>query len=724
MTAPFDTPAMTPRETLTAALPPRIAGLTELAFNLSWSWNSGARELFASIDSARWHTLCHNPITLLQTTAAARLHQLAEDTDFLARYDRAMEWLVAERSDALTWFARGYPHARGQTIAYFCAEFGFHNSVPIYSGGLGVLAGDHCKAASDLGVPLVGVGIFYRDGYFDQEIRPDGWQEDAPDSFALSSIPITQVVDAHGEPVVVTVRTFDRDVRIRAWRLDVGRVPIYLLDSDLPDNHEDDRPLLSKLYAGGPATRLRQEWLLGVGGVRLLRALDIEPAAWHANEGHAGFMMTERVAELTRAGHTATNAIRAVRDTTVFTTHTPVPAGHDHFDVRDVDACASSDWAGSGLSTDTLLALGAHPEAPGRFHMTALCLRLSRRVNGVSEPHGHVSRALCAPLWPGRAPTTVPVRHVTNGVHLATWMAQPMIHLLTEELGDNWGHHRTADLWERVLDVDEMKLWRTHRHLKNILHTMVRERARHGFAQHDLDASQLAGSGVLLDPDVLTIGFARRFASYKRANLLLRDVDRLRALVTNSDRPVQLVFSGKAHPADIPGKTMLQDVYQYTRDPSFQGRIVFLEDYGMHLAHLLVQGVDLWLNLPRVPLEASGTSGMKAALNGVPQLSTLDGWWVEAYDGTNGWAIEPELDDETGAATADRAFELLEQDIVPRYYTRNADHLPMHWVPVMKHAIRVAGSRFTARRMVEQYAREYYVPSVFGDDAPDDPPTL
>lgn len=715
---------MTPRDALAAALPTRIAGLAELAHNLAWSWNSGARELFAAIDTTRWHALRHNPITLLQTTAPERLAQLPHDADFLARYDRAMEWLTAERSDALTWFARGYPHARGRTVAYFCAEFGFHNSVPIYSGGLGVLAGDHCKAASDLGVPLVGVGIFYRDGYFDQQIRPDGWQEDAPDSFALTSIPVTEVTDAHGDPVIVTVRTFERDVHIRAWRLDVGRVPVYLLDSDLPENHADDRPLLSKLYAGGPATRLRQEWLLGVGGVRLLRALGIEPEAWHANEGHAGFMMLERVAEQVRRGRALAQAISAVRGSTVFTTHTPVPAGHDHFDVLDVHACGDAEWSAHGLDAEALVALGAHPQMPGRFHMTALCLRLARRVNGVSEPHGHVSRALCAPLWPGRPATAVPVKHVTNGVHLATWMARPMIDLLTAELGESWGYQRTADLWERVLEVNDHALWRTHEQLKTILHTLVREQARRAFANRDLDATQLAGSGVLLDPNVLTIGFARRFASYKRANLLFRDLDRLRGLVTNSARPVQFVFSGKAHPADTPGKTILQDVYQYTRDPSFEGRIVFLEDYGMHLAHLLVQGVDLWLNLPRVPLEASGTSGMKAALNGVPQLSTLDGWWVEAYDGTNGWAIEPELDDDTGAATADRAFQLLEGDIVPRYYTRDAHGLPTHWIPVMKHAMRVAGSRFTARRMVEQYAREYYLPSIFGDDAPDDPPTL
>ncbi|HMS02625.1 MAG TPA: alpha-glucan family phosphorylase [Gemmatimonadaceae bacterium] len=724
LTMPASSPTPAPDAARPRVLPARIAGLPQLARNLAWSWNRDARALFREIDDTRWHQLRHNPLLLLQQVSDARLAELAETPAFLARYDRVMRWLAAERSDEHTWYARTYPELRDRPIAYFCAEFGFHDSVPIYSGGLGVLAGDHCKSASDLGLPLVGLGIFYRDGYFDQRIRPDGWQEDSPDTFALDSVPIEAVPGRDGAEHLTTVRTFGRDVHIRVWRMQVGRVPVYLLDSDLASNHPDDRPLLSKLYAGGPALRLRQEWLLGVGGVRVLEALGIAPAVWHANEGHAGFMLVERVRALCASGVTYEEAVRRVRATSVFTTHTPVPAGHDQFGVDQVAECMGPIWTEMGLTREQVLALGFHPEAgPTSFHMTALCIRLSRRVNGVSERHGAVSRTLCRPLWTGRAADTVPIGHVTNGVHLATWMANPMMQLLDEHLGTDWGTLRTPELWAQVLTLDDERLWGVHLRLKHVLMRLVREEARRSFARRSLEATQLVGAGTLLDPYALTIGFARRFATYKRANLLFRDLDRLKALVTNSARPVQIVFSGKAHPADTPGKQVLQEVYQWTRDPQFAGRIAFVEDYGMHLAHLLVQGVDLWLNLPRVPLEASGTSGMKAALNGVPQLSTVDGWWEEGYDGTNGWAIEPALDDDTGTRTAHRLYELLETQVVPAYYERNAEDLPLTWLRMMKHAMRVAGTHFTGRRMVEQYVRAYYAPSILGDALQDDPPT-
>lgn len=704
-------------------LPPRLLGLTQLAHNVAWSWNREARNLFREIDESRWQQLKHNPILLLQQVSEERLTALAANADFCARYDRVMKWLAAERSDEHTWYARTYPELRDQPIAYFCAEFGFHNSVPIYSGGLGVLAGDHCKSASDLGVPLVGLGIFYRDGYFDQRIRPDGWQEDSPDPFDLDTVPIHPVPGIGGQRHLTTVNTFGRDVHIRVWRMMVGRVAVYLLDSDLEENHAEDRPLLSKLYAGGPALRLRQEWLLGVGGVRVLRALGIAPSAWHANEGHAGFMLLERVRMLCADGVPFDEAVRQVRTNSVFTTHTPVPAGHDHFSIDQVAQCAGPIWEEMGVDKARVLQLGYHPTT-GRdtFHMTAACIRLSRRVNGVSERHGAVSRTLCSPLWPGRADDAVPVGHVTNGVHLATWMANPIMQLLDEHLGTSWGHERSPELWDKVLTLDDEKLWGTHLRLKHVLMRLAREEARKAYSRRTMQAPQLVGAGTLLDPHALTIGFARRFATYKRANLLFRDVDRLRALVTNSSRPVQFVFSGKAHPADTPGKQVLQEVYQFTRDPQFEGRIAFIEDYGMHLAHLLVQGVDLWLNLPRVPLEASGTSGMKAALNGVPQFSTIDGWWEEGYDGTNGWAIEPEVDDDQGDRTADRLYTLLETQVVPNFYDRGDDDLPLRWLKMMKNAMRVAGTKFTGRRMVEQYVRAYYAPAILGDALQDDPP--
>ncbi|MFN7459397.1 MAG: alpha-glucan family phosphorylase [Gemmatimonas sp.] len=704
-------------------LPGRLAGLAQLAQNLAWSWNRDARSLFKSIDESLWNRTRHNPIRLLQLVQPGRLDELATDPVFCARYDRAMQWLAAERSDEHTWYARTFPELRGRPVAYFCAEFGIHNSVPIYSGGLGVLAGDHLKTASDLGVPLVAVGILYRNGYFDQRIRVDGWQEDSDARIEFDGVPLVPLPGRDGARHLVTVNTFGRDIHIRVWKMQVGRVPVYLLDSDLEVNHPEDRPLLSKLYSGGPAMRLRQEWLLGVGGVRALRALGIDPAAWHANEGHAAFMMVERVRELCAGGTAYREAVKQVRNASVFTTHTPVPAGHDHFSVDEVRQCANEYWTEMGIDAETFLRIGFHPESgSGVSHMTAASVRLSRRVNAVSRRHGIVTREMSRSLWPNRDTESIPVGHVTNGVHLATWMATPIMKMLDEHLGPAWGHSNDPALWEQVLTLDDETLWYTHSRLKNTLMRMVREEARRAFAARQMETTQLVGAGTLLDPNTLTIGFARRFATYKRANLIFRDVERLRRLVTNTQRPVQIVFAGKAHPADTPGKQVLQNVYQFTRDPQFEGRVAFVEDYGMHLAHLLVQGVDLWMNLPRVPLEASGTSGMKAALNGVPQLSTVDGWWEEGFEGNNGWAIEPDVDDDSGMNTANRLYELLEQDVVPRFYDRDKNELPRRWLTMMKHAIRVGGQQFTARRMVEQYARAYYAPAILGDSLPDDPP--
>lgn len=705
------------------ALPPRLEGLQRLAMNLAWSWNREVRTLFRDIDEPLWQKLRHNPLLMLQRVDRRRLVDLSTDPSFLARYDRALAWLDGEKSTQHTWYTRNFPNLQGKPIAYFCAEFGIHNSVPIYSGGLGVLAGDHLKTASDLGVPVVAVGILYRNGYFDQHIRADGWQEDSDNRFELSSTPMTPLPGVNGAKHLVTVPTFGRDVHIRVWRMDVGRVPVYLLDSDIEENHPDDRPLLSKLYAGGPALRLRQEWLLGVGGVRALRALGIAPAAWHANEGHAAFMMVERVRELCMNGMSYKEAVSEVRNHSVFTTHTPVPAGHDMFANDQVVQCSGPVWEDMGINQQDFLRIGYHPNSgPDQYHMTAASIRLARRVNAVSRRHGIVSRTLCQPLWPARAAEEVPIGYVTNGVHLATWMANPIMQLLDRTLGVGWGASSDSAIWEQVLTMDDDALWGAHLRLKHILMRLIREEARRGFTQRTMDASQIVGAGTLLDPHVLTIGFARRFATYKRANLLFRDPERLRRLVTRAGRPVQFIFAGKAHPADNPGKSVLQNVYQYTRDDRYEGRIAFVEDYGMHLAHLLVQGVDVWMNLPRVPLEASGTSGMKAALNGVPQLSTIDGWWEEGFEGNNGWAIPPEIDDDSGNGTVDALYSLLEEEVVPRYYDRSANDLPLSWLTTMKHAIRVSGQHFTARRMVEEYARGYYAPSILGDALPDDPP--
>ncbi len=712
------------------ALPARLEGLAALALNIAWSWHRQARALFRRIDPVAWHQLQHNPVALLRQVPPERLEALLRDSDFLAHYDQVMEWLAIEQTSTAGWFREAYPDISVERpVAYFCAEFGLHNSVPIYSGGLGVLAGDHIKTASDIAVPFVGVGLFYKQGYFDQRVRPDGWQEDGDDQIDPDLTPLVPVASPGGEEWHTALRIDGRPIRVRAWTMPVGRAPIYLLDTDVEENHPEDRTLTSRLYAGGLPMRLRQEWVLGVGGVRILRALGIDPGAWHANEGHAAFLMLERIRELAGSGTRFDEAITRVRRSTIFTTHTPVPAGHDHFDVARVADCAGPEYlADFGVEPERVLGLGVHPARDrNQFHMTVLAIRLAGHVNGVAERHGIVSRELWGDLWGERPRERVPIGAVTNGVHLATWMANPVMRLLDQHLGADWGDRRDdAETWDAVLGLESRALWQVHLELKAILFQRIRQEARRRWKSTWTEAAQAVAAGTLLDPDALTIGFARRFATYKRANLLFRDVERFRKLVTNSHRPVQLVVAGKAHPQDNPGKEVLREVYDFTRDPMFEGRVAFLEDYEMHLAHVLVQGVDLWLNLPRVPLEASGTSGMKAALNGVPHLSTLDGWWEEGATGRNGWSI-PRVDSGTEAEVADAAdaehlYRLLEDEVVPTWYDVDDNGVPQKWVQRMKESIRVAGRKFTSRRMVQDYVERYYAPILRGEPFEDDPP--
>jgi starch phosphorylase len=708
-------------------LPARLEGLAALALNLSWSWHRQARALFRRIDHVIWRDSHHNPIVVLRRVPAARFDQLTRDADFLAHYDQVMEWLAIESSDHRGWFRENFPEIPStRPVAYFCAEFGVHASVPIYSGGLGVLAGDHCKTASDLCVPFIGVGLFYKKGYFNQRVRPDGWQEDGEDQVDPDLTPLVPLLGADGVPWLTVLETFGRPVHIRAWALTVGRAPLYLLDTDLEENHPDDRSLTSKLYSGGIPMRLRQEWVLGVGGVRVLRALGINPAAWHANEGHAAFLLLERLRESLVGGAAMDAAVAEIRRTSIFTTHTPVPAGHDHFEVASVAECAGEAyWQEFGDAAETVLQLGVHPARDaGQFHMTVLAIRLAGHVNGVAQRHGIVSRNLWGDLWSERPEAAVPIGAITNGVHLATWMANPVMRLLDDHLGSEWGQHLDeAETWDAVRGLDARAVWQVHVELKDVLFRHIREDARRRWTTTWWEAAQVVASGTLMDPNILTIGFARRFATYKRASLLFHDVERLRRLLTNPYRPVQLVFAGKAHPQDDPGKEVLRILYHFTRDPMFEGRIAFLEDYDMHLAHVLVQGVDLWLNVPRVPLEASGTSGMKAALNGVPQLSTRDGWWEEGETGRNGWTIPVAgQDEDADDADAEHLYRLLEDEIVPLWYDRDVNGVPHGWVQRMKESIRVAGQQFTSRRMLQDYVKTYYAPILRNDPFTDDPP--
>jgi glycogen phosphorylase len=709
----------------TPALPERIAGLAGLATNLWWSWHRESRILFNSIDPILWRSTRHNPLAVLREVDPARLQACAEDPVFLALYDRACADLERALTREGTWFGHTFPQHGHRPVAYFSAEFAVHNSVPIYSGGLGVLAGDHCKAASDLGVPLIGVGLLYTKGYFDQRIRLDGWQEDIDDPVDPSRSPLMPLLDATGSPYLITVPCADQEVHVGAWLMRVGGVPLYLLDTNLERNSPADQALSHKLYAGGAEMRLRQEWVLGVGGVRLLRRLGIDPAAWHANEGHAAFMFIERMRELLEQGRSLDEARAEVRGHSIFTTHTPVPAGHDRFSQDQLERCVGPFWKQMGLDRETFFSLAHHPvENDGLFHMTVLAIRLSGAVNGVSALHGEETRHIWHVLWPDRERAAVPIGHVTNGVHLATWMARQIMDLLSDHLGADWNARLDSPgLWDGVLTLDDRALWAVHSEVRDSLISFIREQTRRRWRERWKESGHLVAAGTLLDPHALTIGFARRFATYKRADLLFHDPDRLRRIVTEPHRPVQIIFAGKAHPADDPAKQLLQRVYGFARDPSFEGRITFLEDYQMHLAHRLVQGVDLWLNVPRVPMEACGTSGMKAALNGVPQIGTLDGWWAEGWTGRNGWAIPRPDDEQADDHDAAHLYRLLEEEIVPMYYSRDERGVPVEWVGHMKQAIREAGSRFTGRRMVQQYVREFYAPALTGSSAIGDPPT-
>jgi starch phosphorylase len=715
---------MTDTRPLLPSLPDRIAGLAGIATNLWWSWCRDARILFLSIDDVLWRRTRHNPITLLQLVDPARLRAVADDPEFVARYDRVCADLELAMSRRGTWFETTFGREQPGPIAYFCAEFCIHNSVPIYSGGLGVLAGDHCKTASDLGVPLIGAGLMYTKGYFDQRIRLDGWQEDADDPVDPGRAPLVPILDETGNPYLVTVPTRERTVHLGAWRIMVGSVPVYLLDTNLERNHPEDRALSAKLYAGGAEMRLRQEWVLAVGGVRLFRRLGIRPAAWHANEGHAAFMLVERLSERLRAGMSFEEAVGEVRASSIFTTHTPVAAGHDKFSRDQIEHCIGPHWEEMGIDRETFFKLGHHPsEDHGLFHMTALAIRLSGRVNGVSALHGEVSRRLWGGLWPDKEEAAVPIGHVTNGVHLATWMAQPIMDLIEAHLGPDWGSRLDEKgLWDRTLTLDDASLWHVHTELKRHLIEWICDEARHRWRDRWKEPSHLVSAGTLLSHQALTIGFARRFATYKRADLLFQDPDRLRRILTDPRRPVQLIFAGKAHPADDPAKHLLQRIYGFTRDPTFEGRVSFLEDYEMHLAHRLVQSVDLWLNLPRVPMEACGTSGMKAALNGVPQLGTLDGWWAEGFTGKNGWAIPHPKTDHPDAEDAEHVYQLLESEVVPQFYARDERGIPHAWVDRMKQAMREAGEHFTARRMLQRYVQDFYVPAMRRTAPPGDPP--
>ncbi len=700
-------------------VPERLGRLADLAYNLWWSWHEPARGLFRGMSPTLWDACNHNPVPFLRRLGPSRLDELASDDLFLSAYDQVIADFDAMLDPSTpTWVSRHEAGLGKKRLAYFSAEFGLHPALPIYSGGLGVLAGDHLKEASDLGLPVVAVSLLYRQGYLRQRLDHSGWQQDVTADFGPDDEPTTRVLNSDGTQVVIEIPFADTPapLKVAVWQVLVGRVPIFLLDADVDGNPDWTRTVSSRLYGGDREHRLRQEVILGLAGVRALRAMDIHPDYWHANEGHAAFHLLERVREHVVGGENYERAAEAVRQTTVFTSHTPVPAGHDVFGRDQMDRYFRDFWHEMGIDRETFFALGHHVESGDGFNLTALSLRLAGHRNGVSERHGEITREMWRDIWPGVSPPVIPITSITNGVHLPTWITPRIQALLDRYLGPTWRENQDQSLaWEGVRSIPEEEFWEVHRACKQDLIDFLDERSRRRWAGGGFDPSQAVASGPWLDSSHFTIGFARRFATYKRATLLFRDPERLARIVNDPERPVQIIFAGKAHPADDGGKLLIQEIVNHARDPRFGGRIAFAEDYDMELASYLVSGVDVWLNNPRAPYEASGTSGMKAAANGIPNLSILDGWWCEGWepDNSNGWGIDPAPLEEHAqdAAEAEAIYSLLENVVVPLYYHRDVTNCPIEWSKVAKEAIRTVGPAFSARRMVIEYIHRLYEPT-------------
>ena len=715
-------PVVSEARTLDRFIAPAQERLWALARNLWWSWDHDAVSLFRDLDPVRWRQLNQNPVSLLAEFPLAKLESRAAELVLHSRinyaYRRLQEYLQADR----TWGTRHAGVLRPSPVAYFSAEFGIHESLPVYSGGLGVLSGDHIKSASDLAIPLVGIGLFYGQGYFRQRLDRDGWQQEEYLETDVNQLPLEVAISKSGRPVVVKIETRTGSIHAKVWRVKVGRCDLFLLDSDVEGNVPDDRELTSRLYGGDARTRIRQEVLLGVGGFKALKAMGIAPGVLHLNEGHSGFAVLEAIrSRMKEEGISFEGAVPRVSREVVFTTHTPVPAGHDRFDADLIEEHLGPLRERLGLSQESLMGLGR--ESPNNqqetFCMTVLGLRLSRRANAVSALHGEVSRAMWTGLCPGQPEDEVPIGHITNGVHVPSWLAPQMFRLYDRHLGTNW-HQRSSDArtWEGIENVDDGELWETHLSLKSQLLEFVRRRAVEQAERRFESREVLQRLGRVLSPDALTIGFARRFATYKRANLILTDIESLASMVNDPKRPVQFVFAGKAHPNDEPGKRVLQQIAELMRNGRFGDKFVFVEDYDINVGRYFVQGVDVWLNNPRRPLEASGTSGQKVVLNGGLNLSVLDGWWAEAYDGRNGFAIgtgrthsNMNVHDTRDGEDLHRA---LRDEVIPLFYQRDRDGLPRGWIQRMKRTIRTLGWRFNADRMVMDYTLKCYVPAAGG----------
>ena len=693
-------------------LPPRLEGLRRLAYNLHWAWSPETRNLWSLIDRTAWNRY-RNPIPVI--SGPTDWSRLLDDEKFLAEYQDVLVDFDRYMADGSGhWFQRRHGDKLEGPIAYFCAEYGIHESLGIYSGGLGVLAGDHMKSASDMALPFVGVGLLYRKGYFRQSIDADGHQEHAYPDYDLSRLPLARVQGTNGLPLDVELQLPGRKLSIAVWLAQVGRIPVLLLDTDVSENAVEDRPITHILYVRGREMRLHQELVLGIGGVRALRALGMAPAVWHLNEGHSAFLLAERAREFVRDGLALGDAFDRVKRDAAFTIHTPVSAGNERFDADLVRRVAGPMLDAGGVPVERVLDLGLGTDGDrGQFDMTAFSLRLTSGANAVSKLHAATANATWQTITHGR------ILAVTNGVHGPTWVGQPVVELLSRHLDADLdmldAGSRQDRFWERLGRIPTAELWEAHLRQKRELAIFLQGRLRSQLARHGEAPAVLAEVESILDPGVLTIGFARRFATYKRAGLLFTDMDRLARLLWSADRPVQIIFAGKAHPADRPGQRVIQEIFQHSRSPKLRGRVFILEDYDVRVARFLVQGVDTWLNNPRRPLEASGTSGMKAAQNGVPNISVLDGWWDEGFEGDNGWAIggREQSDDESAQdwSDAEDLYRLLETELVPAYYERDKSGIPLRWVEVMRRAMASSLWAFSTTRMLQEYTEGLYLPA-------------
>jgi starch phosphorylase len=699
-------------------VPERIGRLQELANSLWWSWHPAGRLVFRTLDYTLWRQSEHNPVQQLDEIGREKLQTAAGDPAFLALYDAAITAFDNERKDGDSWYNATHAGTFPGPIAYFSMEFAIHHSLPIYAGGLGVLAGDICKEASDLGLPLVAVGFMFPQGYFRQRISADGWQEEEYRQLDFSEAPVRPILTPDGKKCLAEVQWKNHTLYVGAWLVNLGRVNLYLLDTSLEENDLQDRQLSNRLYTGERENRLQQEILLGVGGVRVLRALGIQPSVWHANEGHTAFMMLERIREEVARGKTFDEAMANVRQTSIFTTHTPVPEGHDVFTSDMASQYFEHYWPSLGIDQDAFLDLGKmNLNDEGYFNMTILALKTAGHSNAVSQIHGQVTRRMWHGLWPKLNEDEVPITHITNGIHLPTWVAFENRQLYDKYLGQDWiDRQDDVQLWQHIEDIPDEELWRTHVILKRKLFHIIQEQAQTRWARGQASPQQIMAMGSLLDSDMLTIAFVRRFTEYKRPALLFHDIERLTRIVNNPLHPVQIIFAGKSHPTDTASKSLLQHVYTMARDSSFQGRIAFLEDYDIHLARYLVQGADVWLNTPRRQQEACGTSGIKAALNGVLHLSVPDGWWYEGFNGENGWVINDatvkpsaEAEDRSDAASL---YTLLENTVVPLYYDCARNGIPKAWMAMVKKSISSISPVFSARRMLKEYVEKMYLPAV------------